>query len=282
MRDEAKEDHRRFHIHLVSDATGETINSVARACLVQFEGIDPLEHTWTLIRTPGQMDKVLAAIAASPGIVLFTMVNEDLRNQLREGCRKLQAPCIPVLDPVIGALANCLGLQASGRPGGQHELDAEYFARIDAMTFALAHDDGQSARNYDEADVILVGVSRTSKTPTCIYLANRGIKAANVPIVPGCPVPPELMHARHPLVIGLTKDPGQLIQIRRNRLRHLAQDDQTDYVDPESVREEVARARRLCAEHSWPVLDVTRRSIEETAAAIIQLLGEHRASPPPA
>jgi [pyruvate, water dikinase]-phosphate phosphotransferase / [pyruvate, water dikinase] kinase len=279
MSETVSEDRRRFHLHLVSDATGETINSVARACLVQFEGIDPVEHAWTLIRTAGQMEKVLAAIAANPGIVLFTIVNDDLRSQLREGCRKLQSPCIAVLEPVIGALASFLGLQASGRPGGQHELDAEYFARIDAMTFALAHDDGQSARNYNEADVILVGVSRTSKTPTCIYLANRGIKAANVPIVPGCPVPPELTEARHPLVVGLTKDPGQLIQIRRNRLRLLAQDDQTDYVDPESVRQEVAQARRLCAEHNWPVLDVTRRSIEETAAAIIQLLGEHRASP---
>jgi len=281
MSETVSEDRRRFHLHLVSDATGETINSVARACLVQFEGIDPIEHAWTLIRTAGQMEKVLAAISANPGIVLFTIVNDDLRSQLREGCRKLQSPCIAVLEPVLGALAGFLGLQASGPPGGQHELDAEYFARIDAMTFALAHDDGQSARNYDEADVILVGVSRTSKTPTCIYLANRGIKAANVPIVPGCPVPPELMQARHPLVVGLTKDPGQLIQIRRNRLRLLAQDEQTDYVDPESVREEVAQARRLCAEHNWPVLDVTRRSIEETAAAIIQLLGEHRVSPPP-
>jgi len=279
MSDTVSEDRRRFHLHLVSDATGETINSVARACIAQFEGIDPIEHVWTLIRTSGQMDKVLAAVAANPGIVLFTIVNDELRSQLRERCRKLQTPCIAVLEPVLGALASFLGLQASGRPGGQHELDAEYFARIDAMTFALAHDDGQSARNYDEADVILVGVSRTSKTPTCIYLANRGIKAANVPIVPGCPVPVELMNARHPLVVGLTKDPGQLIQIRRNRLRLLAQDEQTDYVDPESVREELAQARRLCAEHNWPVLDVTRRSIEETAAAIIQLLGEHRDSP---
>jgi len=280
MSDTVSEDRRRFHLHLVSDATGETINSVARACIAQFEGIDPIEHVWTLIRTTGQMDKVLAAVAANPGIVLFTIVNDELRSQLREGCRKVQTPCIAVLEPVLGALASFLGLQASGRPGGQHELDAEYFARIDAMTFALAHDDGQSARNYDEADVILVGVSRTSKTPTCIYLANRGIKAANVPIVPGCPVPVELMNARNPLVVGLTKDPGQLIQIRRNRLRLLAQDEQTDYVDPESVREGVAQARRLCAEHNWPVLDVTRRSIEETAAAIIQLLGEHRDSPP--
>ena len=271
---------RRFHLHLVSDATGETISSVARACLVQFEGIDAEEHLWPLVRTAGQMDRVLAGIKDHAGIVLFTLVNVELRERLREGCRDLQVPCIAVLDPVILALASFLGLQASGQPGLQHELDAEYFARIDAMTFALAHDDGQSARNYNEADVILVGVSRTSKTPTCIYLANRGIKAANVPIVPGCPVPEELLAARRPFVVGLTKDPGQLIQIRRNRLRLLAQDEQTDYVDPDAVREEVAQARRLCAEHRWPVLDVTRRSIEETAATIIQMLGEFRTRPP--
>jgi len=270
---------RHFHLHLVSDATGETINAVARACLVQFEGIDAVEHVWPLIRTVGQMDRVLADVKDHPGIVLFTLVNPDLRERLREGCRDLQTPCIAVLDPVILALASFLGLQASGQPGLQHELDAQYFARIDAMTFALVHDDGQSARSYNEADVILIGVSRTSKTPTCIYLANRGIKAANVPIVPGCPVPDELLAARHPLVVGLTKDPGQLIQIRRNRLRLLAQDEQTDYVDPDAVREEVAQARRLCAENRWPVLDVTRRSIEETAATIIQMLGEHRSRP---
>jgi len=271
---------RRFHLHLVSDATGETLHSVARACLVQFEGIDAVEHVWPLIRTVGQMDRVLADVKDHPGIVLFTLVNPDLRERLREGCRDLQTPCIAVLDPVILALASFLGLQASGQPGLQHELDAQYFARIDAMTFALVHDDGQSARSYNDADVILIGVSRTSKTPTCIYLANRGIKAANVPIVPGCPVPDELLAARRPLVVGLTKDPGQLIQIRRNRLRLLAQDEQTDYVDPDAVREEVAQARRLCAENRWPVLDVTRRSIEETAATIIQMLGEHRSRPP--
>jgi len=270
---------RRFHLHLVSDATGETLHSVARACLVQFEGIDAEEHVWPLIRTVGQMDRVLADVKDHPGIVLFTLVNPDLRERLREGCRDLQTPCIAVLDPVILALASFLGLQASGQPGLQHELDAQYFARIDAMTFALVHDDGQSARSYNDADVILIGVSRTSKTPTCIYLANRGIKAANVPIVPGCPVPDELLAARRPLVVGLTKDPGQLIQIRRNRLRLLAQDEQTDYVDPDAVREEVAQARRLCAENRWPVLDVTRRSIEETAATIIQMLGEHRSRP---
>jgi regulator of PEP synthase PpsR (kinase-PPPase family) len=204
------------------------------------------------------------------------MVNEKLRMELVAGCHRLQVPCIPVLDPVIMALASHLGMQAQGLPGRQHELDAEYFGRIDAMNFALSHDDGQSAQDYDLADVILVGVSRTSKTPTCIYLANRGIKAANVPIVPGCPVPPELLTARRPMVVGLTKDPAQLVQVRRNRLHLLSQAEDTDYVDPEVVRKEVAQARRLCAENNWTVLDVTRRSIEETAASIIQMLSKYR------
>lgn len=266
-----------FHLHLVSDATGETINSIARACLVQFEGVEPLEHSWTLIRTPGQMDKVLAGIEANPGLVMFTMVNEQLRTALQEGCRRLQQPCVPVLDPVISALASYFGLKSRGLPGRQHELDAEYFGRIDAMSFALNHDDGQSSWDYESADVILVGVSRTSKTPTCIYLANRSIKAANVPVVPGCPLPPELLASKHPLIVGLTKEPMQLIQIRRNRLRMLSQSEETDYVDPDVVKREVAMARRTFADRRWPVIDVSRRSIEETAATIIQMLSRHRA-----
>ena len=270
------EDHRRFHLHLVSDATGETINSVARACLVQFEEIEPTEHTWSLIRTSGQMEKVLAGIRDHAGIVLFTIVNKDLREQLVEGCRKLQMPCIAVLDPVLVALANFLGQQATGLPGRQHELDAEYFARIDAMTFALAHDDGQSARNYEEADVILIGVSRTSKTPTCLYLANRGVKAANVPFVPGVVLPADLLKATKPLIIGLTNDPERLILLRRNRLSMLDQNEATDYTDIEAVRTEVREARRVFAERHWPVIDVTRRSIEETAAAIYKLLARRR------
>lgn len=265
-----------FHLHLVSDATGETINSVARACLAQFEGVEPVEHNWSLIRTGRQMAKVLQGIKEHPGLVLFTLVNEELRIALQDGCRRLQVSCIPVLDPVIGALGSFLGRQSRGLPGRQHELDAEYFGRIDAMSFALAHDDGQSSWDYNEADVILVGVSRTSKTPTCIYLANRGIKAANVPIVPDCPVPPELLAAKRPLVVGLTKDPNQLIQVRRHRLRLLSQAEETDYVDPELVRKEVLQARRLCGQQGWPIIDVSRRSIEETAATIMQMLSQHR------
>ena len=264
------------HLHLVSDATGETINSVARACMVQFEGIEPIEHVWSLIRTKGQMVKALTGIAKNPGPVLFTLVNEVLRDQLLDGCGDLDVPCVPVLDPVIHRLAACFGVEIAGQPGLQHALDAEYFGRMDAMNFALTHDDGQIPGEIDKADVILVGVSRTSKTPTCIYLANRGLKAANVPVVPNCPLPDGLLESKLALIVGLTKDPTRLVQVRRNRLRMIAQDqDDTDYVDLESVREEVAFARKLCQKHDWPIIDVSRRSIEETAATIMNLYNRH-------
>src|SRR5580658_6668610 len=267
----------RFHLHLVSDATGDTVHSVARACLVQFEGAEAIEHIWSMVRTKSQIDRVIAGVEANPGVILYTLVDETLRQPLIDGCRRLQVPAIPVLDPVIGALASFLGRQARGLPGQQHLLDTEYFQRIDAMTFALAHDDGQSAWGINDSDVILVGVSRTSKTPTCIYLANRGIKAANVPIVPGVKLPPELFAAERPLIVGLTGDTERLVQVRENRLTQLQQHDHsTDYTDHDAVREEVLRARRVFAEHKWPVIDVTRRSIEETAAAILKLVARRQ------
>jgi [pyruvate, water dikinase]-phosphate phosphotransferase / [pyruvate, water dikinase] kinase len=262
----------RFHLHLVSDSTGDTVHSVARACLVQFDDAQPIEHVWSMVRTRSQVDRVIAGLEAYPGIVLFTLVNDTLRQVLQDGCRRLQVPAIPLLDPVIGALAAYLGRESRGMPGKQHLLDSEYFARIDAMTFAINHDDGQSNWGLEDADVCLVGVSRTSKTPTCLYLANRGVKAANVPFVPGVPLPPELLRTTRPLIVGLTNDPERLILLRRNRLTMLDHDQQTDYTDIEAVRAEVREARRVFAEQHWPVIDVTRRSIEETAAAIYKLL----------
>jgi [pyruvate, water dikinase]-phosphate phosphotransferase / [pyruvate, water dikinase] kinase len=265
----------KINLHLVSDATGETIHSVARACLSQFNDVEAEEHNWALIRTKAQVEKILANLAENPGVVMFTLVNESLRRVLQDGCAELQTPCIPILDPILASLASHLGIQTLGKPGMQHELDAAYFHRIDAMTFALTHDDGQAVRNLSNADVVLIGVSRTSKTPTCIYLANRGVKAANIPVVPGVDLPEELFAldpVTGPLVIGLTKDANSLVQIRRNRLRLLSEDDETDYIDPEVVREEVAMARRICSENNWPVIDVSRRSIEESAAGILQHL----------
>ncbi len=268
----------RFHLHLVSDSTGETVHSVARACLVQFEEAEADEHIWSMVRTKMQMERVIHGIEANPGVVLFTLVDEGLRAILQEGCRKLQIAAIPVLDPVLAVLASQLGRKSRGLPGQQHLLDSDYFRRIDAMTYALAHDDGQSAWGLNDADVVLVGVSRTSKTPTCMYLANRGIKAANVPIVPGTPVPQELFALTRPLVVALTNDPERLIQVRRNRLQQLHQEQErpTEYTDSTAVREEVQQARRLFSERHWPVIDVTRRSIEETAAAIMRLLAQRQ------
>ncbi len=278
---------RQFHLHLVSDATGETINSVARACVIQFDDVRPVEHFWNLVRTDRQLDMVLEGVQENRGLVMFTLVDEKLRRRLQDFCREVQVPCIPVLDPLINALAAFLGVESQRQPGRQHALDAEYFGRMDAMDFALAHDDGQSNWDLHEADVILMGVSRTSKTPTCIYLANRGIKAANIPIVPGCPMPPEIEKLTRPLIVGLTKDPDRLVQIRRNRLKLLNQNESSTYVDPEVVRAEVTDARRMFTRRGWPVIDVSRRSIEETAAEIMMLLARRQSgglapqTPPP-
>lgn len=267
---------RRFHLHLVSDATGETLMAVAKAALVQFADVDAIPHRWPMIRTKVTMVRAMAGIAAHPGLVMFTLVENDLRELLQEECRKLRIPCVPVLDTPIAALATFLGAKSRGEPGRQYLMDGEYFARIDAMHFSLSHDDGQSLHNLAEAEVVLVGVSRTSKTPTCMYLANRGVKAANVPMVPGVPVPAELNAVTDALVVGLVASPERLVQIRRNRLLSLKQEDETDYVDLDAVREEVTAARRLMTRNGWPVIDVTRRSIEETAAAILTMLAAKR------
>lgn len=264
-----------FHLHLVSDATGETLNAVARAACAQFEETRAIEHFYSLIRGPRQLERVLREIENEPGPVMFTLVSDALREKLESHCAELQVPCISVLDPVVGALGSYLGKQSTHKPGSQHEMDAEYFDRIEALNYTMSHDDGQTHGDLDHADIILVGVSRTSKTPTCIYLANRGIKAANVPIVPGVPLPPDLETATHPLIVGLTASPERLVQIRKNRLLSLHQDSDTAYVDREAVREEIVNARRAFTRHNWPVIDVTRRSIEETAAAILNLYKDH-------
>jgi regulator of PEP synthase PpsR (kinase-PPPase family) len=266
----------RFHLHLVSDSTGDTVHSVARACLVQFDETQAIEHVWSMVRTRAQIERVVAGIEANPGVVLFTMVDNALRQVLQDGCRRLQVPAIPVLDPVLGALAAYLGREVRGLPGKQHLLDKEYFARIDAMTFAINHDDGQAPWGINDADVCLVGVSRTSKTPTCLYLANRGIKAANIPLVPGVALPPFVEKLRHPLVVGLIASPERIVQIRQNRLLALNAEQESPYVDRMAVAAEIAHSKRLFAERGWPMIDVTRRSIEETAAAILDLYRDHR------
>ena len=265
-----------FHLHLVSDSTGETLITVARAVVAQYEGIAAIEHVYPLVRSMTQLDRVMAEITAAPGIVLYTLVEPELSEKLEECCRASGSPHLSVLAPVHSLMQSYVGAHSTHRPGAQHMLNAEYFKRIDAMNFTLLHDDGQLPADINDADVILVGVSRTSKTPTAIYLANRGVKTANIPLVPGVPAPAQLEHARKPLVVGLVASPERIVQIRQNRLLSMRADDDTDYVDRDRVAEEVAMSRRLCARHNWPMIDVTRRSIEETAAAILDLYRDHR------
>jgi [pyruvate, water dikinase]-phosphate phosphotransferase / [pyruvate, water dikinase] kinase len=270
---------RRIDLHLVSDATGETLNSIARATVAQFEQVEITYHRWSLIRSRFQLHRVLEGIEADPGPVLSTVVDRALRHDLEATCHRLGLAVVNVLDPVMAVLQDQIGAEATARPGRQYVLDEDYFRRIDAIHFVLAHDDGQAQAGIVEADVVLVGVSRSSKTPTSFYLANRGVKAANVPLVPGLPDPPGLANPEAP-VIGLTLDPEALIEIRRHRLRLIAQgqgagrmrQDSGEYVDVEAVKAELLWARRLCVRRGWPVIDVTRRSIEETAATVLQLM----------
>ena len=265
-----------FHVHLISDSTGETLNALAKAAAARFEGILPIEHLYVLIRSHKQILQALEEIENFPGIVLHTIVDMDIRNTLEARCRELDVPAIGVLDPLVVAFSRHLGAAVSKKIGAQHNLDTDYFNRIEALNYAMTHDDGADIHKLRQADVILVGVSRTSKTPTCIYLAHRGIKAANIPLVPTRDLPEDLDSLSLPLIVGLIASPERLVQIRKNRLLGLSDDRAGTYADLEAVREEIIRARRLFERKEWPVIDVTRRSIEETSAAIISLLNQKR------
>jgi regulator of PEP synthase PpsR (kinase-PPPase family) len=269
-----------FHLHLVSDATGETLTTVARAATAQYIKMSPVEHVYPLVRTQKQLDRALAEIEEAPGIVLYTLLEEDLVKRLEDHCRQLSLPCLSILGPVLRLLQSYLGTETTHRVGAQHTLNAEYFKRIDALNYTMLHDDGQHIEELEQADVVLVGVSRTSKTPTSIYLANRGVKTGNVPLVPGITVAPQVEELARPLVVGLYASPERIVQIRQNRLLGLkACQDDDQYIDRKAVAEEVTFSRRLCAKHNWPIIDVTRRSIEETAAAVLKLLAERRRLP---
>ncbi|EFI53536.1 pyruvate, water dikinase regulatory protein [Afipia sp. 1NLS2] len=266
-----------FHLHMISDSTGETIIMVARAVAAQYSNVTPVEHVYPLVRSQKQLDRVLAEIEEAPGIVLFTLLEKDLVERLEAKCKEINIPSLSIIGPVMELFRAYLGRETSQRVGAQHMLNADYFKRIDALNYTMMHDDGQHVEGLEEADVVLVGVSRTSKTPTSIYLANRGIRTANVPLVPGIPIPPQLETLVKPLVVSLHATPERLVQVRQNRLLGmgaaggLGRIGEDAYVERQSVAEEVAFARKLSAKYDWPLLDVTRRSIEETAAAVMKL-----------
>ena len=265
-----------FHVHLVSDATGETLNAIAKAALAQFEGIRVEEHSYVLVRSSKQLERVVEHLQVDPGLVFFTLVNQELRRELVAHCAKMNMPCLDVMDGPIAMMRQFLGAAESHRPGAQHDVDQRYLQRIEALNFTIQHDDGQALDTLDGAEVVLVGASRTSKTPTCVYLAIRGVRAANVPLVPGIPLPPQLLASTNPLIVGLWASPDRLVQVRRNRLTTMGEQRDTDYVDLESVRAEISSTRKLFEQQDWPVIDVSRRSVEETAAAVINLLPERR------
>ncbi|WP_424631558.1 pyruvate, water dikinase regulatory protein [Bradyrhizobium sp. SYSU BS000235] len=266
-----------FHLHMISDSTGETLITVARAVAAQYSNVSPVEHVYPLIRSQKQLDRVLAEIEEAPGIVLFTLLEKDLVERLEAKCQEINIPSLSIIGPVMQLFQAYLGTETSRRVGAQHTLNAEYFKRIDALNYSMMHDDGQHVEGLEEADVVLVGVSRTSKTPTSIYLANRGVRTANVPLVPGIPIPHQLETLKKPLVVSLHATPERLIQIRQNRLLGIgAKTGDDNYIDRQSVTEEVAFSRKLSAKYDWPLLDVTRRSIEETAAAVMKLLADRQ------
>ena len=265
-----------FHLHLVSDSTGETLIAISRAVAAQYQGVSSIEHIYPLVRTPAQLERVIAEVEAAPGIVLFTLVDSALAERLEDACREFGCPSLSVLQPILSLFQSYLGTASTPRPGAQHMLNADYFKRIDALNFTMLHDDGQQHENLEQADILLLGVSRTSKTPTSIYLANRGFKTANIPLVPSVPLPSSVSILKNPLIVGLLASPERIIQIRQNRLLALNADYETPYVDRVSVAEEIAHSRRLFAANGWPTIDVTRRSIEETAAAIIDLYKVHK------
>jgi regulator of PEP synthase PpsR (kinase-PPPase family) len=261
-----------FHLHMISDATGETLLAVARAAAAQHADVRAIEHVHAMVRTPKQLERVIAELEEKPGIVLYTLVDRELAEKLEAECRRIGIPTGSVLEPVLQLMQSYLGTSGPRRVGAQHVLDAEYFRRIDALNFTMIHDDGHLPASLDEADVVLVGISRTSKTPTSIYLANRGIKTANIPVVPGIPLPRQLEEAKHPVIVGLTASPERISQLRENRVLGLNAAAHGDsYVDKASIAAEIAFTRKLCQRHGWPIIDVTRRSIEETAAAIMAL-----------
>ena len=259
------------HLHLVSDSTGETLTTIAKAAAVQYSRVKAIEHVYPLIRTARQLDRVLQEVGSAPGLVLYTIVNPELSRDLEKRCQELNLPCMHVLAPVMKLFESYLGAPQTPIVAGQHVLDADYFRRIDALNFSMAHDDGKLPDRLDAADIVILGISRTSKTPTSIYLAQRGFKTTNLPLVTTIPLPASLTEPHTAFVVGLVASADRIAEIRRNRVRFLADRNLDEYVDRDAIAQEILYSRRLCAKHGWPVIDVTRRSVEETAATIIKL-----------
>lgn len=267
---------REIFVHLISDSTAETIQVLSKAIFSQFEDIKIKEYTWSLIRTKGQIEKIKKQILDKKGIVLFTVAENELKLYLHQFCQENNIFCLEVLEEITAKMANYLGINPTPRIGKQHATDEDYFRRIDAMNFTIAHDDGQFTENLYQADIILFGPSRTSKSPTSMYLALKGFKTANIPIVENIPIDETILANKNIFFVGLTICPKRLVEIRKNRLLTIKEQASTDYIDYEVVKQEVINAKKFCLKNKISLIDVTRRSVEETAALIIQMYYAHK------
>lgn len=266
-----------INLHLISDATGETLVSVGRAVSAQYKNYQIIENLYILIRNNNQLIKIFKQIEKKSGIVLYTTIKKEISEKINSFCQEKNIPCVAVLEPILHVFQKYLGEPTQRRASAQHDLNAAYYKRIDALDYTLNHDDGQMLEGVSKADVILIGISRTSKTPTSLYLANRGIKTANIPLVQNIPIPQELLMARkNQLVVGLVASPEHISQIRKTREKGLGIKLES-YTNKEDILNEIKYAKELCMKQGWPIIDVTQRSIEETAAEILSLFVQKKA-----
>ncbi len=269
---------KKINIHLISDSTGETLGAISRAVMSQFKNVEYEEYMWSLVRTKSKILDSIEKIKKYPGIVLYTILNQELLDLLLLECKKEKIMCIPALDSIITSFSKYIGQNIINKPGRQYVLDKDYFNRIEAINFTINHDDGRRVNELENAEIILVGPSRTSKSPTCVYLSHRGYKAANIPFIDGVEMPDIINKLKKTLIIGLTINSESLINIRKSRIRLLNQEikDNNEYINYENVDKEIKEAKKLYLKNNWPIIDVSKKSIEETAAAIIQKLDEKK------
>ena len=259
-------------VYLISDSTGETLDRIFMALKAQFSNFNYELNQFSFTRTENQISTILkdAKNMDSP-IILYTVVNSKLAKFLSEEANKKQIPCFGVLGDLILNFSKILNQKATHQPSGQHVLDEDYYKRIEAIQFTMNHDDGNNTENILESDIILIGVSRTSKTPTSIYLANKGLKTSNIPLVNDMSIPKEVIKSSTICIIGLTTEAERLYDIRRNRLNSLKENEASDYTSLEKIRDEIDQSRKIFKQNKWPIIDVTRKSVEETAASIIKI-----------
>ncbi|WP_370931444.1 pyruvate, water dikinase regulatory protein [Bartonella sp. DGB1] len=263
-----------FNIHMISDATGETLLSNARAVIAQYPEKNAIEHLYVMIRKEQQLTEIFDKINKNPGIVLYTILDPTLAEIINNFCKKIKVPCVGILQPLLLAFQYYLDKPNVLKASAQHALDENYFKRIAALDFTMAHDDGMGLDSINGADIILIGISRTSKTPTSIYLANKGYKTANIPLVSKIKLPIELDKLKGPLIVGLVATANRISQIRQNRLAK-ADFYNEEYISQYSIAEELIFARRIFEKYNWPIIDVTRKSVEEIAANIVNLFNKH-------